>query len=236
MYSGPTLHYLHKMEREHGVRKCMRSYDEVARAWALQSQSEAKYQSMYFQGPVIYSYGRHFPIARHVRNPGLADAVLMNVGRYSSTTSRHVYTVNRALDRERVRTFDVPGDVLDGWSDNPDICASAHLNALSYFTSAVEEHLIKAKTARSKRLEHFESARCRLQKAQSYASFFGLRKPSASRFAAALEGNTAYVDVMRSISRLDTLVPSVEFLATQSRQQRKSEVSADQLSLLEDAA
>jgi hypothetical protein len=43
---------------------------EIPHLWMHQVQEEARNSngSLYFSGPTIYSYGSHFPIARHVEN------------------------------------------------------------------------------------------------------------------------------------------------------------------------
>ena len=66
------------------------SNDQVAHLWAHQAQSDARNSggSLYFEGRTIYSYGGHFPIARHV-----AGVVLMTTDSYSITTAQHVSTV-----------------------------------------------------------------------------------------------------------------------------------------------
>ena len=65
----------------------------VAHIWASQSQPHARNatNTFWFRGSVIYSYGSHFPIARHVNGH-----VLMTTRNYSNTTSCHKSTVVNA--------------------------------------------------------------------------------------------------------------------------------------------
>ena len=49
----------------------------------------------YFSGDTIYSYGSHFPIARHVTNKR-GSAVLLTTRGYSATTAGHKAVVARA--------------------------------------------------------------------------------------------------------------------------------------------
>jgi hypothetical protein len=46
--------------------------EDVAHVWAHQLQSHARNKrgNFYFQGDTIYSYGSHFPIAKHVEHKG----------------------------------------------------------------------------------------------------------------------------------------------------------------------
>lgn len=77
------------------------SNKELAHVWAQQKQSEGRANSMFFDGARIYSYGRHFEIARFVR-PGV---VLFNSARYSSSTNKHQAYTRRALTH--IKTFSV---------------------------------------------------------------------------------------------------------------------------------
>ena len=47
--------------------------------WANQARDGAKGSSFYFNGDTIYSYGPHFPIARHVERKGAHAARLWRV-------------------------------------------------------------------------------------------------------------------------------------------------------------
>ncbi len=66
---------------------------EVAHAWAHRNSASGQGSHFYFEGDTIYSYGSHFPIARHYKG-----VVLFTTAGYSVTTSRHIgitrYAVN----------------------------------------------------------------------------------------------------------------------------------------------
>jgi len=66
----------------------------VARLWADQSQKSAKTATgtFFFEGDTIYSYGNHFPIARHVKTKR-GHVILLTLNAYSKTTARHVALV-----------------------------------------------------------------------------------------------------------------------------------------------
>lgn len=75
------------------------SIDMVAHLWANQSQSEARNSqgNFYFDGNTIYSYDRHFAIAKHVVNESGLNAVLYSDRGYSVTTSKQQSIVSRAM-------------------------------------------------------------------------------------------------------------------------------------------
>lgn len=74
--------------------KTVFSHDMVAHVWAQQSQStgRAADNRMNFEGPNLYSYGRHFIIG-HITPDGTA---LMNSERYSISTGKHQSLARRA--------------------------------------------------------------------------------------------------------------------------------------------
>jgi hypothetical protein len=73
--------------------------DEIAHLWAHQTQSEARNPggNFYFQDKTIYSYGSHFPIARHVTNDKGEAAILFTNRTYSNTTAKHIGNVRQSL-------------------------------------------------------------------------------------------------------------------------------------------
>lgn len=78
---------------------------ELAHVWAGQKQETGRGSNMFFEGPSIYSYGRHFEIARwYGKGPGAV--VLYNSASYSNSTAKHKNYVLRAVNH--VRVFHVP--------------------------------------------------------------------------------------------------------------------------------
>lgn len=78
---------------------------ELPHIWAHQSQPNGRGNNFFFEGDTIYSYGHHFPIARHVANARGDRAVLFTTRDYSVTTQRHKSLTRRACNG---RVFTVP--------------------------------------------------------------------------------------------------------------------------------
>lgn len=80
------------------------SADMVAHLWANQQQSEARTAqgNFYFDGNTIYSYGRHFAIAKHVVNDKGMNAVLYTDRTYSNTTSKQQWIVKHAIQGQNI--------------------------------------------------------------------------------------------------------------------------------------
>ena len=50
------------------MRKVLKNHSEVSHYWGNKIQSRGKACNMFFEGDIIYSYGYHFPIAKHIDN------------------------------------------------------------------------------------------------------------------------------------------------------------------------
>lgn len=139
--------------------------EDVAHVWAhqLQTQARSKTGRLYFEGATIFSYGSHFPIARHVERKG-NRCVLFTTRTYSHTTARHICEVRRAIP-PGVPVFhvsDVTGrNMLD--------CASDYANRI---TAKIEE----AAKARQRRPYLLSEAQALVAEARAFCSFFGIRR------------------------------------------------------------
>lgn len=73
--------------------------DEIAHLWAHKTQDDARNQggNFYFSGDTIYSYGSHFPIARHVTNDKGVAGILFTNQTWSNTTAKHIHNVRGAI-------------------------------------------------------------------------------------------------------------------------------------------
>lgn len=75
----------------------MLSNADVARRFA-ERKTTGKSRNMFIEGDSVYSYGRHFPIAKRI-GPG---EYLFNTESYSMSTSKHQAYVSRALREDTV--------------------------------------------------------------------------------------------------------------------------------------
>ena len=142
---------------------------EVPHLWAHQSQDEARNStgSLYFDGPTIYSYGSHFPIARHVTNVRGERAVLFTTAHYSVTTSGHCLAVARAI-HPNIPVFRVP-HLRSSWGELPD-----HTDNVESYVRRISELLSKAKRARVNRDWLEREALALREQLRGYLLFFDL--------------------------------------------------------------
>jgi hypothetical protein len=71
------------------------NHNEVAHIWASQSQYEGRASNVFFEGETIYSYGRHFPVARFA--PEFGNVVLFTDKGYSNSTAKHKSIIRSAI-------------------------------------------------------------------------------------------------------------------------------------------
>ena len=137
--------------------------DMVAHLWAHKSQDSARNpcHNFYFNGDTIYSYGSHFPIARHVTRKG-KSAVLFTTRSYSSTTAGHKCTVESAC--RHLTVFHVA-----------DVTGSDCRKQFAQYRAEYMGLVGKYAKARQRKPEHLDALRRLVEEANGYAAFFGLR-------------------------------------------------------------
>lgn len=125
--------------------------------------------NLYFQGATIFSYGRHFPIARRVtRNTrGGRSFVLFTTRTRSRTTDGHLSDVRRAIP-PGVDVYTVFNPLADS--------EYRHGQNLDAIRAEVDELIAEARGARGRAASLFRSAIRRAREGNDYASAVGLRR------------------------------------------------------------
>jgi len=114
------------------MRTVFNNHDQVAHIWASQSQNEGRAGNIFFEGPVIYSYGHHFPIAKFTLEFG--EVVLFTNRGYSNSTAKHKGIVSRAI----------PSNYLIVYCKNPDWTIESNINDWAeQVTQARNQFIIK---------------------------------------------------------------------------------------------
>lgn len=140
----------------------------VAHLWAHKSQDSAKNPggNFYFYGDTIYSYGGHFPIAKHVENRKGEQAVLLTTRTYSSTTAGHISAVVSACSHLTV--FHVANVTLDGAAEYRKQFTEYRERQLRLMTEYIK--------ARQRKLRILRAIGALTDEANAFAAFFGLRQ------------------------------------------------------------
>ena len=144
---------------------------EIPHLWFHQTQSEARNpgRNLYFENDTIYSYGSHFPIARHVKNLKGESAVLFTVASYSVNTTRHISAVRQAI----------PDSTLVLGIPSMNTSTPNHTDNFKYLIDQANERIAKASRARSTwTITHnLGQANSLVESARAYGKFFRVRVP-----------------------------------------------------------
>ena len=64
---------------------------ELFHRWANRTKPSGKSGNVFYEGPILYSYGHHFPLAVLTGrfSPDKTEIVLVNSRSYSTTTAKH---------------------------------------------------------------------------------------------------------------------------------------------------
>lgn len=154
----------------------MANHNQVAHAWANQTGKHRKGFNMYYDGPVIYSYGPHFPIARIVR-PGL---VLFTSRSYSISTSKHKSYVLRAIDGLPYHVFNVMAETK-----------AEHRENYKAMIESAKAHIAAARKSRSRGEYELAAASSDLHHADDYSRVFKLGYKPVSFASLGLTENEA---------------------------------------------
>jgi hypothetical protein len=96
------------------MKKVFSSHASLSHAWANQTHEIGKASAMFFEGPVIYSYGHHYEIARFIDAPNGQKVCFINSNGYSNSTAKHTNHVSRAIP-ENITKFYVPFNLSGGY-------------------------------------------------------------------------------------------------------------------------
>lgn len=150
------------------------SNSQVAHLWANQSQEHAHSGSMSFRGTKCYSYSTCIAALHHLamRTDPVA---LLNSRTYSSTTSsRHMPAVRRALGGLNFVTFTVP-EVSS--YDGELLTERQHLLNQNYLETEYTTYAARLMRGMSLEPWHNEGLRSRATAAREYANAFDLQRP-----------------------------------------------------------
>lgn len=87
------------------MKKVFSSHATLSHAWANQTQEIGKASAMFFEGPVIYSYGHHYEIARLIDAPTGQKVCFINSNGYSNSTAKHTNHVSRAIPQNIIKFY-----------------------------------------------------------------------------------------------------------------------------------
>lgn len=132
---------------------------QVAHIWAQQTKASGKGSSFFFEGDTIYSYGKHFPVAKFISS----NTVLVTTRGYSITTCRHISLTQSALHGLPLNVFHV---------DN--VLATDHRDNWDKLNNEFQLTLVRIVRARTNAEFLIELANNAARHANDYAAFFNI--------------------------------------------------------------
>ncbi len=154
------------MTRHNGL-----SHNEVAHRWANDSEENdhGHGHNMFFEDGTVYSYGHHFPIARHIENAKGERAVLFTTETYGVSTAKHCTITRRAC--HHLTVFQVPslGDYYG---------AAHHSLNMQHFQKKYDSIIERAERCNVNSYagitHHIQAAENTVQQGADYAALFDL--------------------------------------------------------------
>lgn len=154
---------------------------ELTHIWANQLQNSGRNSNgnVYFEGSTIYSYGSHFPIAKHIINEQGQRAVLFTERTYSNTTSKHTSHVWMSCKNDNII-----------FCANPN---SSHEDNFNYWLNCARINgASKLKTAKKPELylNYLDNVNTKVVK---YAEFFGIDIPQNLQEVLSIKDKAEYL-------------------------------------------
>jgi len=181
---------------------------DLAHIYANQSQQSGRNSSgsFYFDGKTIYSYGRHFPIAKIITNDKGFERMLFTYRTYSNTTAKQI-----SILRNATRQY------------NKLYCHTPSLNHSSNFASWLQlaEHEA-TKLIKAKKPELYLNELSRLySEVSEYAQFFSLEIPLSL---------TAVLSIKDKTENLEYLIKKNELIKLElAKKQKEDKIKDDEI-------
>jgi hypothetical protein len=153
------------------IKKVFNSFSEITHLWAHQSQEEARCGNGFFDGEIIYSYGRHFPIARIYTDEKGNKTVFFTTRDYSNTTSKHKHYTSGAcshlpkLYMQNVIQYDVTFGKMD----------LLHKKNISDIIFDIKIAISKFRAARENKIYCLAEINSFVKRFEDYVTFFRIK-------------------------------------------------------------
>lgn len=147
----------------------MTSHSDVCYNWANKTGKGKRGHHVFYEGETIYSYGHHFPIARHTKTLTDDECIFVTTQSYSSSTAAHTGLARHAIP-SGLKVFNVHSVICRNKQD--------HRKNHTAMVRNLGETLDKATRARSNKPRLLQKAEALRKAANDYSVAFKLnRKP-----------------------------------------------------------
>ena len=191
------------------MRKVLKNHNEVAHYWANKVQPEGNGSSMFYHSETIYSYGHHFPIAKHINN----NLILFTSKDYSKSTSKHKSITRSAIPSE-IEVLTVPIVKIASISE--------HIENISYFIGEIKRYFGKSQRARKYKGAYLQSGLNLIKQMERYLELFRIKSklPSSIKKSVNLFLNMDNSEIMEVIKAEQEIQKKAE-LQRKKEQEKK---------------
>jgi hypothetical protein len=158
------------------MKKVFSSNASLAHAWANQTHEIGKASAMFFEGPVIYSYGYHYEIARFIDAPNGEKVCFINSNGYSNSTGKHTNHVANAIP-QNITKFFVPFVIDGGYWHKDQTFKVDQLTAIVSKMMLNIDSLIKKQLNAKSNFYYFNDAYSKYSKVLNICELFSIDKP-----------------------------------------------------------
>ncbi len=142
-----------------------KNISEIAHLWIHETQPEARCGNAFYEDGVIYSYGKHFPIAKIDKNKRGEKTVLFTLDTYSSTTGKHIRDVKYACSHaDKLYMVDVPR-----WGQ------PRHDVNIKYWINKVQNYVSKIPKVRDNKEYLVRDAQAEIAQLNKYLQYYKLK-------------------------------------------------------------
>tara|TARA_Y100000593_G_scaffold64534_1_gene119097 strand:- start:122 stop:1009 length:888 start_codon:yes stop_codon:yes gene_type:complete len=162
------------------MRKVLKNHNQVAHFWANKVQSEGKASNMFFESDIIYSYGYHFPIAKHIKK----DVVLFTSDNYSVSTSQHKSIVRQSIPHNKI-VLTIP--IVDGGKYSSfDLSIEDHKKNVKYYDSMLKHNMKKSLRATKNKQYYLNSVVSYIEELRTYLKIFRIKSKLPNKYKVAI--------------------------------------------------
>lgn len=223
------------------MKRVFRNHSELAHIWAQRKQSEGRAGNMLFDGDAIYSWGKHWTIARFHDTPS-GVVVLVNNNKRSVSTSQHANEVRGALhglypDSHVFHVDDPDASSSSAHTHNVLEMVKALSETLTHYNRVVRVDDWQETTYQARVREDLTTA---IDTIGRYCNAFGVSRPDGALKELSTLADEAIVHIKKRAERTKQLDTPVEKARRQakrktllSRKYVDLDISRDQLRELE---
>ena len=193
------------------MRTVLKNHSEVSHYWANKIQPQGKACNMFFENGIIYSYGYHFPIAKHVKN----NLILFTSKSYSISTSKHLGITRSAIPSE-IEVLTVPEvDIRNN-------TLTSHIDNIKYFINEIKTSFGKSERARKYKEMYLRNGLANINSMKRYLELFKVKSklPNSLKKSVNLFLNMDNTEIMEVIKAEQDIQKKAE-LQRKKEQEKK---------------